>query len=65
MKKNEETSENQFQALSPEAIREMAKKSADSAIQFIKKHPLESVGGALVTGFFIGFFINRKKRGES
>lgn len=48
------------EALDPEAIKEAAKNAADLATKFIKKHPLESVGGALALGVVIGLLINRK-----
>lgn len=56
----EEASEKIADALDPEKIKEAAKNAADVATDFIKKHPLESVGGALALGVVIGLLINRK-----
>lgn len=47
-------------AIEPEKIKEVAADLADQAAEFIRKHPLESVGGALVAGLLLGLLINRK-----
>ena len=46
--------------LDPEIVKAAAKNAADVAAKFIKKHPLESVGGAFVIGIVVGLLINRK-----
>ena len=56
--KKSDTSETS--TLDPEKIKEAASQAASIAAKFIKKHPLETVGGALVVGVIIGLMINRK-----
>lgn len=60
MKKEPETAESVLSHLDPEKLKEAASNAADEASKFIKKHPLESVGVALVAGVLIGLLINRK-----
>jgi len=58
--KSEDLARNLDDALDREKIKAAAKAAADLAGDFIKKHPLESVGGALALGIVIGLLINRK-----
>ena len=60
MKKNE-SNDTREPILNPEAIKETASALADQAAKFIKKHPFECVGGALLIGLLAGLFINREK----
>ena len=61
MKKSEPSPvESILSEMDPEKIKEAAASAADQAAKFIRKHPLESVGGALVVGVLIGLLINRK-----
>jgi ElaB/YqjD/DUF883 family membrane-anchored ribosome-binding protein len=48
------------EAIDPEKLKATAKQVADIAAEFIKKHPLESVGAALALGLVAGLLINRK-----
>jgi ElaB/YqjD/DUF883 family membrane-anchored ribosome-binding protein len=57
MKKTESTD---TPTLDQEKIKELASQAAIVAAKFIKKHPLESVGGALALGLLVGLLINRK-----
>lgn len=57
MKKSEPS---EIPSIDAEKIKEAATNAADIAAKFIKKHPLESVGGALAVGLIIGLLINRK-----
>jgi ElaB/YqjD/DUF883 family membrane-anchored ribosome-binding protein len=57
---NPETAGRIFDAVDPEKIKTAAKEVADVASDFIKKHPLESVGAALALGLVVGLLINRK-----
>jgi ElaB/YqjD/DUF883 family membrane-anchored ribosome-binding protein len=59
--KKEEQAESILSSLDPEKIKEAASSVADAAAKFIKKHPFETVGGALVLGLLAGLLINRKK----
>lgn len=59
--KKQESAESVFTSLDPEQIKEAAADVAEEAAKFIKKHPFESVGGALLVGLLVGLFINRKK----
>ena len=59
MKKNEEAEPVQT-PFDPEMIKDAASDLAEKAAKFIKKHPLESVGGALVLGLVVGLWIKRK-----
>ena len=47
--------------IDPEKLKEAASGAADEVAKFIKKHPFESVVGALLAGFVIGVLITRKK----
>ena len=59
MKKNE-SDDFSTASLDPEKIKEAAAKVADEAAELIRKHPLASVGGALIVGVLLGLFIKRK-----
>ena len=61
MKKQEQADQSIFDSLNPDQIKETASAFADQAAKFIKKHPFESVGGALLVGLLAGLLINRKK----
>ena len=43
-----------------EQIKESAAEFADTAAKLIKKHPIQSVVGALVAGVLVGMLIKRK-----
>lgn len=43
-----------------EKLRASAGEMAEEAADFIRKHPLPSVFGALAAGFLLGAFFNRK-----
>jgi ElaB/YqjD/DUF883 family membrane-anchored ribosome-binding protein len=58
--KNNELPEFELPKVDPEKLKELAADAAKTATDFIKKYPLESVGGALAVGVLIGLFINRK-----
>ncbi|MBS1960433.1 MAG: hypothetical protein JST80_13230 [Bdellovibrionales bacterium] len=60
MKKESNTAESILSQLDPDKLKEAASNAADEAAKFIKKHPLESIGAALVAGVLIGLLINRK-----
>lgn len=44
-----------------QAMKASAKEVADSASDFIRKYPLQSVLGAAAIGFILAHLINRKK----
>jgi ElaB/YqjD/DUF883 family membrane-anchored ribosome-binding protein len=58
--KPSESTDSLASSLHPEKIKDAASDLAEHAAEFIRKHPLESVGGALVAGLLIGLWINRK-----
>lgn len=60
MKKQEPVDESIFSQINPEVMKEAASDLADAAAKFIKKHPFESVGGALIAGLLLGLLIKRK-----
>lgn len=43
-----------------EQIKDAASDAAEIAAHFIKKHPLECVGGALLAGLLVGIWIGKK-----
>lgn len=61
MKKNEAPETSDFN-LDSDKVKEVASNLANEATKFIKKHPLASVGGALIAGFILGLLV--KKKGE-
>ncbi len=44
-----------------EAMKESAKEIADTASDFIRKYPVQSIAGAVVVGFIIGNLNSRRK----
>lgn len=44
-----------------QAMKETAQEVADSATDFIRKYPLQSVLGAAVVGFALASLLNRRK----
>jgi len=57
MKKTDTTESSHYD---PEKIKALASQAANVASKFIKKHPIESVAGAMALGLVIGLLINRK-----
>ncbi len=43
-----------------EQIKDAASDAAEIAARFIKKHPLESVGAALLAGVLVGIWVGKK-----
>ena len=44
----------------PEAIKVAVSDISDAAVKFIKKHPLECVGAAVLLGLVVGLIVKRK-----
>ena len=59
--KKQESSESILSQLDPEQIKEVASGVADGISSFIRKHPFESVGAAMLVGLVAGLLIKGKK----
>lgn len=44
-----------------QALKQSAKEVADTATEFIRKYPLQSVIGAAIIGFAVGSLLNKRK----
>lgn len=59
--KQKEHETDEKKALNAEAIQEATSQIAAKISDFIKKHPIETVGGALLLGFLVGRFSKRNR----